>query len=128
MSEDRQSLIRTLWLVSAIVLVLMGICASTVANAQVVGGVDQTAGTPSDASPLPKVLEGVGYQQRIGSQIPLDATFTDETGKTVPLRTYLESARGLDPGVLPVPDALRPGNERRDSGFQESGLSNRRPV
>lgn len=88
MSENRQSLIRTPWLISAIVLALMGICGSTAADAQAVGGIDQTATIPNNASPLPKVLEGVGYQQRIGSQIPLDATFTDETGKTVPLHTY----------------------------------------
>jgi len=88
MPQDKRGVIRMSWIVYAIVLALMGICASTVANAQAVGGIDQTTAIPNNASPLPKVLEGVGYLQRIGSQIPLDATFTDETGKTVPLRTY----------------------------------------
>jgi protein SCO1/2 len=88
MPQDRPNLICSSWLVFATVLALMIICTSTIANAQAVGEIDQTASIPNNASPLPKVLEGVGYQQRIGSQIPLDATFTDETGKTVPLRTY----------------------------------------
>ena len=94
MPQDRPNLICSSWLVFATVLALMIICTSTIANAQAVGEIDQTASIPNNASPLPKVLEGVGYQQRIGSQIPLDATFADETGKTVPLSAYF--------GKLPV--------------------------
>ena len=88
MSQDKRNVIRISWIVSAIVLGFAASCASTVANAQSVGGGDETVGTPSNASTLPKILRGVGFDQRIGSQIPLDATFTDETGKAVPLRTY----------------------------------------
>jgi len=75
--------------VSAIVLGLLVCCTSAVANAQaVVGGIDQTSVAATNASTLPKILQGVGFEQPIGSQIPLNATFIDETGKTVPLCTY----------------------------------------
>ena len=36
----------------------------------------------------PKITKGVTIQQKLNSQIPLDLTFHDESGKTVPLRTY----------------------------------------
>jgi protein SCO1/2 len=44
----------------------------------------------------PKFLDGVGIQQNLDKQIPLDAQFRDETGQTVPLRTYF----GEKPVVL----------------------------
>lgn len=94
MSENRCSLTRRSWIVSAILLGLLGSFASTVANAQGVGDMDETPGIPSNASTLPNILKGVGYDQHIGTQVPLDAMFTDETGKNVPLRAYF--------GKLPV--------------------------
>lgn len=36
----------------------------------------------------PKFLNGVGLDQNLNKSIPLDAEFRDETGRTVPLRTY----------------------------------------
>jgi protein SCO1/2 len=38
------------------------------------------------AADLPKQLEGVGIDQRLGEQVPLDLAFRDETGRTVRLR------------------------------------------
>ncbi len=38
-------------------------------------------------TPIP-ILQEVGIDQRIGQQLPLDLTFRDETGQTVPLRRY----------------------------------------
>jgi protein SCO1/2 len=34
------------------------------------------------------ILQQVGIDQRIGQQLPLDVTFRDETGRSVPLRNY----------------------------------------
>jgi len=38
-------------------------------------------------TPVP-ILQQVGIDQRIGQKIPLDLTFRDETGRSVPLRNY----------------------------------------
>jgi len=38
-------------------------------------------------TPIP-ILQQVGIDQRIGQQLPLDVTFRDETGRSVPLRNY----------------------------------------
>ncbi|HTZ76219.1 MAG TPA: SCO family protein [Candidatus Aquilonibacter sp.] len=45
---------------------------------------------------LPSLFQGVGIQQHLGAQIPLDATFKDETGKDVTLSDYF----GKKPVVL----------------------------
>jgi len=37
---------------------------------------------------IPPALEGVGIDQRLNEQVPLDAAFKDESGRTVPLGTY----------------------------------------
>lgn len=80
-------LMRMPWIVLAICWSLL---LAHPANAQVqtVGGIDDTYGTPNNAASLPKILEGVGIQQHIGSRIPLDGSFVDETGKPVTLRNY----------------------------------------
>jgi protein SCO1 len=36
----------------------------------------------------PAILKSVGIDQHLNYQLPLDLTFTDDTGKLVPLRTY----------------------------------------
>lgn len=38
--------------------------------------------------PRPAIAKGVGLEQKLNSQIPLDLVFHDESGATVPLRTY----------------------------------------
>jgi protein SCO1 len=37
---------------------------------------------------VPQVLQGVGFDQRLNEQIPLDLTFKDERGRNVHLRDY----------------------------------------
>ena len=55
---------------------------------QSVGGVQLSGGSASVQ--LPDILKGVYFEQRLGTQVPLDATFTDEDGKPVVLRSYFE--------------------------------------
>lgn len=45
---------------------------------------------------LPQILEKVGIQQRLNQQLPLDAQFVDDTGKTVRLGDYF----GKRPAIL----------------------------
>lgn len=51
------------------------------------------AETPAAYNPFP----GVGYDQRLDAQVPLDSTFVDEAGKTVPLSSYFADGK---PAVL----------------------------
>jgi len=62
------------------------------------GGVDSPETPPysSKSTVLPPILKGINFEQRLGSQIPLDATFQDENGKTVELGSYF----GKKPVVL----------------------------
>jgi protein SCO1 len=49
---------------------------------------------PSPAPPArdqPKVLRDVGFDQRLGEKVPLDAVFRDESGRTVKLGDYFGS-------------------------------------
>jgi protein SCO1/2 len=78
---------RRLFIVVALVLGMMMV--SVPAEAQSVGGVQMSDGAASVQ--LPNILKGVYFEQRLGSQIPLDATFTDENGKPVVLRSYFEN-------------------------------------
>jgi protein SCO1 len=57
------------------------------AFAQVSSYGDKTMGDPAQDR-LPAVLNSVKIDQRLGQQLPLDATFRDETGKTVRLGDY----------------------------------------
>jgi protein SCO1 len=47
------------------------------------------------ANVLPEELENVSIVENLGAQLPLDATFKNEAGKTVQLRDYLQSGRPL---------------------------------
>ena len=42
---------------------------------------------------LPEELKGIGVTEHIGSKVDLDLTFKDETGKTVPLKTYFSGEK-----------------------------------
>jgi protein SCO1/2 len=50
---------------------------------------------PSNDKP-PAILNGVGVAQRLNEQLPLDLTFTDDTGKPVQLASYF----GKMPAIL----------------------------
>lgn len=78
-------------------LALAAVCSlplSAPLSAQVSAVGDKTEGT---ANVLPTVLNKVGLEQNINHQLPLNATFTDETGKTVTLGDYFPDATSTDP-------------------------------
>jgi protein SCO1 len=87
------------WIVFAILLGSIAACAPTAVRAQSsFGGVDAPEIPPysSKSAVLPPILKGINFEQRLGSLIPLDATFQDENGKTVQLGSYF----GKKPVVL----------------------------
>ncbi|MBE7486824.1 MAG: hypothetical protein DIKNOCCD_00075 [bacterium] len=45
------------------------------------------------AGPLPPELEGVGVEEKLGNQIPLDAEFLDESGKPIRLRDCFDGKK-----------------------------------
>jgi protein SCO1/2 len=57
----------------------------------VVGMVLGAALGNSGFAQLPPALQGVGFDQRLNEQIPLDLTFMDESGRHVQLRQYFHS-------------------------------------
>lgn len=59
------------------------------ANAQVSPTGQKQMGEPADDK-LPTILNGVNIQQHLNQQLPLDASFVDETGKTVKLGQYFD--------------------------------------
>lgn len=65
-------------------------------RAQTLGGTRQSVGSVTSLGALPAILKGVNFEQRLGSQIPRDATFKDEAGKTVSIGSYF----GKKPVVL----------------------------
>jgi protein SCO1/2 len=73
-------------LVAACVLLLS--CAAG-AYAQVSPTGQKQMGEPADDK-LPTLLHGVNIAQHLNQQLPLDATFADETGKTVKLGQYFD--------------------------------------
>ncbi len=73
--------------------VVLGLLATASLPAQVSSYTDNTAG-PSNSAP--SVLSGVGVDQHLNTQLPLNLTFTDDTGKVVPLATYF----GKRPAIL----------------------------
>lgn len=87
--------------ISAAILGLIAVCAGapTALKAQsTLGGVDapEIPGYTSKSTVLPPILKGINFEQRLGSEIPLDATFQDENGRTVELGSYF----GKKPVVL----------------------------
>ncbi|HEX6496823.1 MAG TPA: SCO family protein [Acidobacteriaceae bacterium] len=59
------------------------------AKAQVSPTGQKEMGEPADDK-LPSILNGVNIQQHLNQQLPLDASFVDETGKTVRLGQYFD--------------------------------------
>jgi protein SCO1/2 len=66
------------------------------AHAQVAPVGQKQMGEPADDK-LPTLLNGVTIAQRLNQQLPLDASFVDETGKTVKLGQYFD---GKHPVIL----------------------------
>ena len=84
--------IRRVWQTASLCGVLL--CAS-VAGAQVSSLGDKQAGE-NTGSELPRVLQQVGVTQHLNQQLPLDASFVDDTGKTIRLGDYF----GKHPAIL----------------------------
>jgi len=66
----------------------------SLAPAQVSSYGDKDAGQASDKPP--SILNGVGVAQHLNAQLPLNLTFTDDSGKLVPLAGYF----GRKPAIL----------------------------
>lgn len=64
-------------------------------SAQVAGYADKQTGE-NTGDELPQVLQRVGVQQKLNQQLPLDAEFVDETGRTIRLGDYF----GKHPAIL----------------------------
>lgn len=64
-----------------------------------------TAGLPERMEPLPKDLEGVGIEPKLGARIPLDLDFVDDQGHAVKLGSYFTKGRPvlLDLGYYECP-------------------------
>jgi len=75
----------------AVVLALM---ATASLSAQVSTYAEKTPGSTSDTKP--SVLDSVGVDQHLNTQLPLNLTFTDDAGKVVPLSSYF----GKRPAIL----------------------------
>jgi protein SCO1/2 len=58
--------------------------------------VSASAAVVSAQYPRPPIAKGITIQQKLNAPVPLDLVFHDETGRTVPLRTYF----GEKPVVL----------------------------
>jgi protein SCO1 len=84
-------IIRAKWLVAAVGFALLSGCVF----GQVSSYGDKKSGENS-GDQLPQVLQKVGVSQHLNQQLPLDAAFVDDTGKTVKLGDYF----GKHPAVL----------------------------
>jgi protein SCO1/2 len=73
---------------------LLCLSAAPFAPAQVSSYGDKQAGQPNDQSP--SILKGVGIEQHLNTQVPLNLTFTDDAGKQVALASYF----GKKPAIL----------------------------
>lgn len=78
-------------------LVILSILVLAVGVAPAQGLYGGPAPAKSDSATVPAPLQNVGFDQRLGQQIPVDAEFKDETGKTVKLSEYFN---GTKPVVL----------------------------
>src|SRR4051794_9054427 len=72
---------------------LLSLAALTPSLAQVSRYDEKQVGNTNEK---PNILNGVGIAQHLNQQLPLDLTFTDETGKPVQLATYF----GKKPAIL----------------------------
>ncbi|HEU4636758.1 MAG TPA: SCO family protein [Edaphobacter sp.] len=88
------STMRGSWRATALAVLGGALLCSTMA-AQVSGYGDKQEGENA-GDQLPQVLQHVGITQKLNQELPLDAQFVDETGKTVRLGDYF----GKHPAIL----------------------------
>jgi protein SCO1/2 len=89
--------IRKSWLsvgISTAGAVVFAFLAASSLSAQVAAYGDKAVGPENDRPP--SVLNGVGVEQHLNTQLPLNLSFTDDTGKVVPLASYF----GKKPAIL----------------------------
>lgn len=69
---------------------VISLCAASVAFAQpaIPAAVTSGMNAPSKTSYKPAILRGVGIEQKMGAQVPLDLQFFDESGREVKLGQY----------------------------------------
>lgn len=73
---------------------LVAAAAATLHAQQLLGPPRQSALQDTNLKPaLPGALQGVGIDQKLDQQIPMDLVFTDEYGKQVPLSTYFRPGK-----------------------------------
>ncbi|QNI38369.1 SCO family protein [Edaphobacter sp. 4G125] len=91
---ERNTTTRKRWQAAAMAMLGCALLCSPLA-AQVSSYGDKRAGENS-GDQLPQVLQRVGVTQKLNQQLPLDAQFVDETGKSVRLGDYF----GKRPAIL----------------------------
>jgi protein SCO1/2 len=77
----------------AAALALLGICVTGVSWSQAAPKLQPGDGIPNQK---PSILDNVGLDQRLNSQVPLDLAFVDENGQAVQLQQYF----GAKPVIL----------------------------
>ncbi len=82
------------WQLCLIVLALPHLTTSALAGVRASGAKrQQSAVSAQEKTALPPILRLVGFNQHLGEQIPLDDTFTDETGRTVTLGSFFHAEK-----------------------------------
>jgi protein SCO1/2 len=75
-------------------LILLAACAASAQPGQPAPAQPSYSMQDSNLRPaLPGALQGVGIDQKLDTQVPLNLTFRDEAGRTVPLSTYFQSKK-----------------------------------
>jgi protein SCO1 len=95
-TRTRSHALRYVWIACSIAMAVVAVGVLRPAVGQTGDSALPLTGSPTNTGALPAILKGVNFEQRLGGQIPLDATFKDETGKTVALSSYF----GKTPVVL----------------------------
>jgi protein SCO1/2 len=73
---------------------IRGLALSLALGSALCGAASAQYFTPPETKTIaPPGLEGVGIDQRLNEQVPLDLTFKDEQGKTVKLGDYFQAGR-----------------------------------
>lgn len=85
--------IRRAWHRTAIVAGTVVLCLASSLAAQVFSFSDKSEGP---ANTTPSIIKDIGIDQRLNQQLPLNLTFTDDTGKQVALGSYF----GKKPAIL----------------------------
>jgi len=75
------------------VLALASVAAAFAQPGNLLGPPAQSRMQDSNLKPaLPGALQGIGIDQRLDYQIPLDLLFKDEAGREIPLSTFFNSS------------------------------------